>query len=452
MNANENSSTGKGVAKLLILFVIPIWLGTFFQQLYNTADAMFVGRFVGKEALAAVGGPTTQIVSLLIGVFVELAAGCSVIIAQYFGANSGKKVGKAIHTAMAIALICGVAITVLGLIFTPVLLKSMDVSGDVYEMSLAYLNIYFSGAIFITVYNLGASVLRALGDSKRPFYFLVAGCLTNILLDYVLICWVRIGVEGAAIATVISQGLTAVLIVRALCRLPEEQRLHFRKITINRGILSRMLRIGVPESMQQVMYSISNILIQTNIDGFGTNTIAAMSAYSKVDVFFWMTLESFGIAITSISGQYYGAGNIKSLKKCVRICLLMLVFVSIVLGSLLLIFGKPLFGLFTDDPNVISIGLDIQRLLVPCYIVFIFVIVLSGALRGMGYTFVPMLITLVGICVLRVIWIYAVVPTNPVLMTTLISYPVTWALTSAAFIVYYRMKIKSEERLKCSPA
>ena len=353
---------------------------------------------------------------------------------------------------MAIALICGVAITVLGLIFTPVLLKSMDVSGDVYEMSLAYLNIYFSGAIFITVYNLGASVLRALGDSKRPFYFLVAGCLTNILLDYVLICWVRIGVEGAAIATVISQGLTAVLIVRALCRLPEEQRLHFRKITINRGILSRMLRIGVPESMQQVMYSISNILIQTNIDGFGTNTIAAMSAYSKVDVFFWMTLESFGIAITSISGQYYGAGNIKSLKKCVRICLLMLVFVSIVLGSLLLIFGKPLFGLFTDDPNVISIGLDIQRLLVPCYIVFIFVIVLSGALRGMGYTFVPMLITLVGICVLRVIWIYAVVPTNPVLMTTLISYPVTWALTSAAFIVYYRMKIKSEERLKCSPA
>ena len=164
-----------------------------------------------------------------------------------------------------------------------------------------------------------------------------------------------------------------------------------------------------------------------------------------------MTLESFGIAITSISGQYYGAGNIKSLKKCVRICLLMLVFVSIVLGSLLLIFGKPLFGLFTDDPNVISIGLDIQRLLVPCYIVFIFVIVLAGALRGMGYTFVPMLITLVGICVLRVIWIYAVVPTNPVLMTTLISYPITWALTSAAFIVYYRMKIKSEERLKCSP-
>jgi len=423
----------------------------FFQQLYNTADAMFVGKFVGDAALAAVGGPTAQIVNLLIGVFVELAAGCSVIIAQYFGANSVKNVGKAIHTAMAIALICGVAITVLGLIFTPALLKSMNVHGDVYEMSKTFLNIYFSGTIFITVYNLGAAVLRALGDSKRPFYFLVIGCLTNIVLDYVLICWLRMGVAGAAIATVFSQALTSVLIVRALCRLPEEQRLHLKKIRLHLYTLKRMLRIGVPEAMQAVLYSVSNIMIQANIDGFGTTTVAAMSAYSKVDVFFWMTLESFGIAITSISGQYYGAGKLSNIKKSVKICLLMLVAVSVVLGSLLLVFGRTLFGLFTDNPNVISIGLDIQHLLVPCYIVFIFVIVLAGALRGMGYSFVPMLITFVGICLLRVVWIYLVVPMNPVLMTTLISYPITWALTSAAFIVYYRKKMKSEERLHCAP-
>lgn len=385
--------------------------------------------------------------NLLIGVFVELAAGCSVIIAQYFGANSGKNVGKAIHTAMAIALICGVVITAAGLIFTPALLRSMNVHGDVYEMSRTFLNIYFSGTIFITVYNLGASVLRALGDSKRPFYFLVIGCLTNIVLDFVLICWFHMGVAGAAIATVFSQALTATLIVRTLCRLPEEQRLHFKKIRLHGYTLKRMLRIGVPEAMQAVLYSISNILIQTNIDGFGTNTIAAMSAYSKVDVFFWMTLESFGIAITAISGQYYGAGKLSNIKKSVKICLLMLVAVSIVLGSLLLVFGRTLFGLFTDNPNVLSIGLDIQHLLVPCYIVFIFVIVLAGALRGMGYSFVPMLITLVGICLLRVVWIYVVVPINPVLMTTLISYPITWALTSAAFIVYYRKKMKAETLL-----
>ena len=408
---------------------------------------MFVGKFVGDAALAAVGGPTAQIVNLLIGVFVELAAGCSVIIAQYFGAKSGKNVGKAIHTAMAIALICGLVITVAGLIFTPALLRSMNVHGDVYEMSRTYLNIFFSGTIFITVYNLGASVLRALGDSKRPFYILVIGCLTNIALDYVLICWFHMGVAGAAIATIFSQALTAALIVRVLCRLPEEQRLYFKKIRLHGSTLKRMLRIGVPEAMQAVLYSVSNILIQTNIDGFGTNTIAAMSAYSKVDVFFWMTLESFGIAITAISGQYYGAGKLSNIKKSVRICLLMLVAVSVVMSALLLIFGRALFGLFTDNPEVLSIGLDIQHLLIPCYIVFIFVIVLTGALRGMGYSFVPMLITLVGICLLRVVWIYIVVPMNPVLMTTLICYPVTWALTSAAFIVYYRKKMKDETLL-----
>ena len=452
MNVNDNSTSWKSIAKMLIMFVIPIRLGTFFQQLYNTADAIFVGRFVGKAALAAVGGPTAQIVTLLIGVFVELAAGCSVIIAQYFGAGNSKRVGRALHTAMAIALICGVAITVLGLVFTPTLLKSMDVKGEVYTMSKTYLHIYFSGALFITVYNLGASVLRAIGDSKRPFYYLVAGCLTNIALDYVLIYWFDMGVAGAAIATIISQGLSSVLIVRALCKLPEEYRLKFRKIRIRLNILKHMLRIGVPEAMQQVMYSISNIMIQTNIDGFGTNTIAAMSAYSKVDVFFWMTLESFGIAITSISGQYYGAGQLNAIKKSVRICLIMTAGISVVMGSLLIVFGRTLFLLFTDDPNVLSIGLDIQRLLVPCYIVFIFVIVLAGALRGMGHAFVPMLITLVGICLLRVVWLTFVVPKNPVLMSTLLSYPITWTLTSAAFIVYYRKKMKDEERLSLRAA
>jgi len=452
MNVNDNSTSWKSIAKMLIMFVIPIWLGTFFQQLYNTADAIFVGRFVGKAALAAVGGPTAQIVTLLIGVFVELAAGCSVIIAQYFGAGNSKRVGRALHTAMAIAIICGVAITVLGLVFTPTLLKSMDVKGEVYTMSKTYLHIYFSGALFITVYNLGASVLRAIGDSKRPFYYLVAGCLTNIALDYVFIYWFDMGVAGAAIATIISQGLSSVLIVRALCKLPEEYRLKFRKIRIRLNILKHMLRIGVPEAMQQVMYSISNIMIQTNIDGFGTNTIAAMSAYSKVDVFFWMTLESFGIAITSISGQYYGAGQLNAIKKSVRICLIMTAGISVVMGSLLILFGRTLFLLFTDDPNVLSIGLDIQRLLVPCYIVFIFVIVLAGALRGMGHAFVPMLITLVGICLLRVVWLTFVVPKNPVLMSTLLSYPITWTLTSAAFIVYYRKKMKDEERLSLRAA
>jgi len=440
--------TGKSIAKQLILFVIPIWLGTFFQQLYNTMDAIFVGNFVGKTALAAVGGPSAQIVSLLINVFVELAAGSSVVIAQYFGANSGKEVGKAIHTAMSIAIIGGVLLTAAGLIFSPALLRGMKAEGEIYSLSVRFLSIYFCGTIFVTVYNLGSAVLRALGDSKHPFYFLVCGCITNIALDFVLIYWVRMGVAGAAVATVISQALTAGLVVRELCRLPDEYKLHFKRISIYPRILRSMLQIGIPESMQSILYSVSNILIQGNIDGFGTDTIAAMSAYSKVDMFFWMTMDAFGIAITTMSGQFYGAGKIKGVKMSVKSGLLICGGVAVVLSAALLLGGRALFGLFTTDVNVIAIGLQIQHLLVPFYFIFFFVVVLTGALRGMGYSFVPMLITLVGICLLRVVWLYVVVPLNPVLATTLISYPVTWVLTAMVFILYYRRTIKAESRLE----
>lgn len=447
MNVNSSGLNTRSIARLLILFVIPIWLGTFFQQLYNTVDAIFVGRYVGDSALAAVGGPCAQIVNLLIGVFVELAAGSSVIIAQYFGANNAKNIGKAIHTAVSIALISGVVLTAVGLIAAPALLRSMDAEGEVYAYGRTYLTIYFSGTIFITVYNLGSAVLRALGDSKHPFYFLVISCLTNIALVFLLIKYLKMGVAGAGIATVASQALSAVLVIRQLRRLPAEYRLHFRKIWIHTPILKRMLSIGVPEAMQQVMYSLSNIIIQTKIDGFGTNTIAAMSAYSKVDAFFWMTMESFGIAITAMAGQYYGAGKINGVKRSTRICLVMCFFAALILGTAILLLGRPLFGLFTDNTHVIEIALSIQHTLVPCYMVYIFVSILAGSLRGMGHSFIPMFITLAGICLLRVVWLYGVQPMNPTLMMTIVSYPVTWTVTSLAFIIYYRRTLKKEEKL-----
>lgn len=432
------------MAKKLLLFVIPIWLGTFFQQLYNMADAVFVGRYVGKEALAAVGGPTGQVVSLLIGVFVELSAGSSVIIAQYFGARQPERTKQSIHTAAALALVSGLAITAAGLIFSPALLHGMKAEGEVFEMSLTYLRIYFGGTLFITAYNMGSSILRAIGDSKRPFYFLVAGCLTNIALDYILIVWLRMGVAGAAIATVFSQALSAALILRALMRLPEKYRLEPKKIGLRLGIFKRMMRIGVPESMQQVLYSTSNILIQANIDSYGTDSIAAMSAYSKADVLLWMTLESFGIAVTALAGRLYGAGDVKGIQKLVRVCLWMVFGIALVLAALMLAAAPLLFRLFTDDGEVIRIGLQLQRLLIPAFILFIFVIILGGALRGMGHALVPMLITFVGICLARLVWIYTVVPFKPELMTTVLSYPITWTLSSLAFIIYYKRIIRRE--------
>jgi len=441
--------TGKSIAKQLLLFVIPIWLGTFFQQLYNTADAIFVGNFVGKAALAAVGGPSAQIVTLLINVFVDLAAGSSVIISQYFGAHSDREAGKAIHTAMSIALIGGIVLTAAGLIFSPMLLRAMNAEGEIYTLSVKFLSIYFSGTIFLTVYNLGSAVLRALGDSKHPFYFLVCGCISNIVLDFVLIYWAHMGVAGAATATVISQALAAGLVVRELRRLPGEYKLYLRKITIYPRILRNMFKIGIPEAMQSILYSISNILIQANIDGFGTDTIAAMTAYGKVDMFFWMTMDAFGMAITTMAGQFYGAGRVSGVKKSVRICLIICTGAALVLSAALLLGGRVLFSMFTTDLNVVAIGLQVQHMLVPFYFIFFCVVVLSGALRGMGHSFVPMLITLVGICLLRIVWLYTIVPINPVLTTTLFSYPVTWSLTALAFVVYYRRIIKIESRLEC---
>lgn len=444
MNVNDTDLSTRSITTQLIRFVIPIWLGSFFQQLYNMADAMFVGNYIGKEALAAVGGPCAQINILMVCFFVDLAAGCSVVIAQYFGARDEKRVGSALHTAMAIALIGGVALIAFGFLFSPALMRAMDATGKIYEYGITYLYIYFGGMLFVTVYNLGSSTLRALGDSKSPFYALVTGCVTNIFLDWLFIAGFGWGVAGAAIATIISEGLSMVLILRCLCRLPEPYRLHFKRIGIRRGIVGNMLRIGIPEAMQTVLYSFSNILIQANIDGFGTNAIAAMSAYSKVDSFCIMTLDSFGVAITAISGQYYGAGKVDGVKRSVRASLILSAAAIAVLGGILILLGPFLFRLFTKDAEVISIALTIQRLLVPFYLTFIFVSILAGALRGMGNSFVPMLITLVGICIVRVIWLYTVVPMKPVLMTTVWSYPVTWCITSVAFIFYYRSKIKRE--------
>ncbi len=448
MNVNDTNLSTRSLATQLIRFVIPIWLGSVFQQFYNMADAMFVGNYIGKEALAAVGGPCAQINMLMVCFFVDLAAGCSVIIAQYFGARDEKQVGRSLHTAMAIALIGGVALIVFGFLFSPRLMRAMDATGKIYEYGITYLYIYFGGMLFVTIYNLGSSILRALGDSKSPFYALVVGCVTNVFLDWLFIAIFGWGVAGAAIATIISEGLSMVLILRCLCRLPEPYRLHFKRIGIRRGIVKSMLRIGIPEAMQTTLYSISNILIQANIDGFGTNAIAAMSAYDKVNSFCMLTLDAFGVAITAISGQYYGAGKVGAVRRSVKVCLVFSAAAMTLLGGILLLLGPVLFRLFTKDAEVVALALSIQRMLVPWYLAFIFISIFAGALRGMGNSFVPMLITLVGICIVRVIWLYTVVPMKPVLMTTVWSYPVTWCITSTAFIFYYRSKIKRELQLQ----
>ena len=433
----ETDITEGVIWKQLLLFFFPILLGTFFQQLYNTVDAMIVGKWLGKEALAAVGGSTGTIVSLMVGFFVGLSSGATVVISQHWGARRPDDVRSAVHTAAAMALIFGALLTTAGLLLSPALLRLMDTPAEVLPHAVTYIRILFIGMIPSLVYNIGSGVLRAVGDSRRPLFFLMVACLSNIVLDVVLVMGCEMGVAGAALATVLSQTAAAVLVVLSLTRSHSACRLDWRRIGLNAGILRSIIRIGLPAGLQSVMYSVSNVQIQAAVNSFGTNAVAGWTAYGKMDGLYWMTVNAFGVAITTFAGQNYGAGRYDRLRRSVRVCAFMTLGATLALSAILLLLGEPLYRLFTSDPAVVESGLHILRLLVPWYVSYIAIEILSGAMRGAGDTLVPTLMTLFGICLLRAVWLIAVVPRRHTLDMALYSYPITWVLTSTLFILYY---------------
>ncbi len=434
---SENKITEGVIWKQLLLFFFPILFGTLFQQLYNAADAVIVGRFVGKEALSAVGGGTGTVINLLVGFFVGLSGGASVVISQYYGARKAELVEYAVHTAIAFCILGGFVLMVGGILTAPAILTAMDTPADVLAPSILYIRIYYVGTIGNLIYNVGAGILRAVGDSRRPLYFLIASCFANILLDLLLIVCFDLGVAGAAIATICSQALSAVLVILVLVRVKDMHRLDLHKIRIDRKMLHRIVQIGFPAGLQSVMYSLSNIIIQAAINGLGTDTVAAWTVYGKMDALFWMTISSFGIAITTFAGQNYGAGKMERVRKGISTCLAMCFASTIVISILLNIGGYFLYSLFTSDPEVLRIGMQIVHFLVPTFFTYVCVEVLSGALRGVGDCWIPTVICLSGICLIRVLWIMLAVPQRPDIYTMTFSYPLTWTITSVLFIVYY---------------
>ena len=437
-NLERETSITEGVIwKHLLAFFFPILLGTFFQQLYNTADAMIVGRFVGKEALAAVGGATGNLINLLVGFFVGLASGATVIISQFYGGHRDEDVSKAVHTAAAMALGCGVLLTVVGIVLSPMLLRMMGTPEDVMDYALTYMRIYFAGMIPNLIYNIGSGVLRAVGDSRRPLYFLIAACLTNIVLDVVFVLYLHMGVAGAALATILSQAISAVLVALTLMRSDLSYKLFLRKIRFHMDLLGRIIHIGLPAGLQSVMYSLSNVIIQSSVNSFGTDVLAAWTAYGKLDGLFWMTVSAFGISVTTFAGQNFGAQRYDRVRKSVRVCMGMTALATATISILLLNFGENLYRLFSNDEEVIRQGMIILKLLVPTYMTYICVEVLSGAVRGAGDSVVPTLFTLCGICLLRVVWVKFVTPSHNDIDFMLLSYPITWTITSLLFVVYY---------------
>lgn len=428
----------KGVIwKQLLLFFIPLWFGTFFQQLYNTVDSVVVGRFVGKEAFAAVGA-TGAVVNLTVGLFTGLASGAVVVLAQHYGARRGEEMYKGVHTAMLLSILAGALLTVVGYALTPWALRAMGTPDDTMADAVLYLRIYFLGMIPNLVYNMGTGVLRAIGDARRPLYFLIAASLCNIVLDLILVLVFRLDVAGVAIATVASQVLSAVLVVLALRSASGEVYQFFpRQMKLHGGEVSGILRVGTPAALQSLMYSSSNIVIQAAINSFGTDTVAAWSAYGKMDVIFWMTLNAMSLALTTFAGQNYGAGEYGRLRRSVRVAVSMSVAFTLVLSALMIAFARPLLSVFCPDPVVLELGIGMVRFLAPCYILYILVELLAGAVRGAGKSFVPMLISVFGICVVRLIWLFTVVPAHHTVNTVAASYPITWAITSLALLAYY---------------
>ena len=432
-----NGITEGVIWKQLLLFFFPIVLGTFFQQLYNTADAIIVGKAVGKEALAAVGGSTGTLINLLVGFFVGLASGASVIIAQLFGARRAQDVSRAVHTTIALALSSGALLTAVGLLCAGGILELMGTPQEVMAYALPYLNIYFLGMIPQLVYNIGSGVLRAVGDSRRPMLFLICAALTNIVLDILLVLGLNLGVRGAAIATVLSQVVSAVLILVSLCHAQPVYRLHFRRIRFHGDMLARIVRIGLPAGLQSVMYSLSNMIIQASVNGFGTDVMAAWTVYGKIDGLYWMMISAFGVSITTFAGQNFGARRYDRMRRSVRVCLGMAAGVTVFMTALILAVGRPMLGMFTDDAHVVEMGMSIIRLIVPTWITYLCIEILSGAMRGAGDSLMPTLMTLTGVCLMRVFWVTVVVPRMHQLPVLMLSYPITWVITSCMFIVYY---------------
>ena len=450
-NDKTNQITEGVIWKQLLIFFFPILFGTFFQQLYNTADAMIVGHFVGKQALAAVGGTTGTLINLLIGFFTGLASGATVIIAQFYGAKKADKVHWAVHTSIAFSIAAGIGLMIVGIVFSRPMLQVMQTPADVIDYAVLYIRIFFAGTIANLLYNMGAGILRAIGDSKRPLYYLIICCFANIGLDLLFVAVFHMGVAGAALATILSQFLSAVLVLGALMRTKDMYRLEWKKLRIDGIMLKRIIRIGLPAGMESAMYSISNVIVQAGVNTLGTDSVAAWAAYGKVDGLFWMMVSALGISATTFIGQNYGAKKVERVHQGVRVCMMLAVIMTLIMDGVLLVAGDFLMSMFTSDAAVREIGSQLLHFMVPTFLTYIVIEIFSGALRGVGDAWMPMLIAGVGICSVRILWINFGLPHFPTIIGAAFCYPLSWVLSTIAFIIYYcrfsKLSKRNEKKL-----
>lgn len=444
---NGNTLAEGVIWKKLLQFFFPILFGMLFQQLYNTADAVIVGKFVGTTGLAAVGGSAAMIINLIIGFFNGLSSGATVAIAQHYGAKDDEAVSRTVHTAICLSIAAGAVMSAVCIGFAPQLLRMVHEPDELIGISTRYLRLYFAGAIPLLVFNIGSGVLRAVGDSKHPLYYLIFCCLLNIVLDLVCVCVFKLGAEGAAIATAAAQTVSAVMILRSLARSNGPERLWLSKLKISRPAMRRILYVGLPSGVQSMMYSVSNLILQAVINGFGTTVIAAWTASSKIDGVFWATSNAFGMAICAFVSQNYGAQRHDRVKKSVKVCLAIDMGTTIAYSVLILGTAKWTLRVITDDAAVIAQCIELLWYFVPYYAVWVFIEIFSNALRGVGDSIMPTIIIMLGVCMLRVLWVVLVVPRWHTVGCVSMSYPISWAITSIAISIYYLRKMAARKTM-----
>ena len=424
------------IGRQIVQFTVPLLLGNIFQQFYNAADTVIVGRFVGKEALAAVGS-SGSLINLLVSILMGIAVGAGVVVARYYGARQYQEMRDTIHTTIAFGLIAGVVMSVLGVLITPVILRWMQTPESVLDSSVLYFRIYFAGVLTTVMYNIGSGIYRALGDSKRPVYFVIIATLINVVLDLLFVAVFHMGIAGAAIATVISQAVSMVLVFYTMMREDTVYRVSWREIRIHRRFLRQIIAIGLPSGIQNGIVSLSNVVVQSNINSFGDIAMAGCGAYNKLDGFALLPAGSFSLALSTFVSQNIGAKQYDRAKKGAAFGLIAAMVISELAGVFIYFTAPQLVGFFNDDPEVIRYGVLMARNIVFAYALVAYSNAMAGVLRGAGLSRVPMFVMVGCWCVLRVIWIQIMVPLTQDIRVVFWSYPITWTVSVTILTIYF---------------
>lgn len=434
---NKGLMTEGVIWKELLFFSVPLLLGNLFQQMYNAVDSIVVGQNLGAQALAAVGS-SAPVINLLVSFFMGISVGAGVIISRYFGARNKEMLQDAIHTSIALTFIAGIVMTILGVIISPIILKWVGTPDDVMANSVLYLRIYFLGVLSVMIYNMGSGILRAVGDSKNPLYFLIISSITNVILDIVFVVYLHMGIAGAAWATLISQTASAIFIILLLCKTKQDYHLNIKKIKCHKQMMFEIIRIGLPSGLQNAVVSFSNVIVQSNINAFGSLAMAGCGSYTKIDGFAILPVMSFSMALTTFTGQNMGARKFDRVKKGAKTGIIMSVITTICISLLLIGLGPYVLRIFSEDTRVISYGLRMLYILAPFYIFLAISHAFTGIVRGAGNTTMPMIVMVVCWCGLRMLWILTSVPIFKDITVVFMGWPITWVASSLWLFIYYK--------------